>query len=345
MKKILKGLLAVAFTQTCFAAAAPVQKAPTSVPLSDPNPLERFGNKKSNNLYVTGEAVWFKPLNLNYFHENTEGSPPITGNTINIKKQSIDFDFQPGFRIALGYNTNFDGWDIKATYTRLIYKKTASYQYYQTQNVPSTSDVNVIQGLNSREIKYNYNLGDLDLGRGCKLSSRLQARPYFGIRILGYKYKNPNYINNYTYSPANNNITYRAYDYILFSSTLVGLKGGCEGLWKLSQNFSLTGNLTLSSLVNSMKYPRPTYYYDLSPGFDLYTSDNNPRATRITNNLDISIGLSWDKNFADDKYHLGLSATYEQHSYWTMNSTAYSPVDGDFMFNLQGIALGARLDF
>lgn len=351
------GLVALTSTHLyCTNASTSPQNVSRQQCRQDPNPLDRFGNKKSNNLYVSGEAIWFKPLNKTYFLESSRGVS--SSSYVETKKAANEPQFQPAFRLALGYNTNFDGWDLKLTYTRFIYKtSTASARFnefnmrYNTPPPAQTSGLDTRQGPNIQILNYKYNLLDLDLGRMYKISQRLSAKPFIGLRSLWFKTEN-GVEDNYQTRPRVNIVTVDS-QIIYFSSYLIGMKTGCDGIWRLSKEFSIVGNLTLSTLVNSHKttliQDRPTAFstVDMQPfnwgGF--YQDSARKSTTFLTTNLDLSLGLGWDKNFADDKYHLGLNFSYEQHSYWTMNNSEWAQTGGDLSFNLQGIALGARLDF
>lgn len=196
----------------------------------------------------------------------------------------------------------------------------------------------------SAKYKINYNLGDLDLGRMFKVSKRLNMRPHAGIRALWFTQKA-----EVTFSDAYVNRT----GGLLMTknqSTLVGLEGGVDMLWKLGSQFSIYANATMSSLVNPLK--ASFYSYNVSNSTPVPTEVRYFRNTRITNNLDVMLGLRWDKNFSNDNFHLGINLGYEQHSYWNMTYATNSSVSGfdglgfsDTSFNLQGIALGMRFDF
>lgn len=301
----------------------------------DPNPLARFGTKKSTNWYVTGAAIWYKPL--------ADNLPSITtiktATTDNQDYEVENYDFQPAYRLSLAYNSNFDGWDVSLNYTNFNYDHKNPYKLYTDNIGLITTDIS-----GSTTYTIHMNLGDFDLGRMFKVSQHLNLRPHAGIRGLWLNRQNSSiYFNNQ--SNRNGYIKYHLKD------TLVGLEGGLDSLFKFSKMVSLFANLGISALVDSQKLKASTQRTIASSNLNTYNPD---RSSRIVTGVDMSIGLQFDANFKDDGYHLGVTAAYEQLSYMNMQSQANALVMHmkirdinmrDSNFALQGISLGARLDF
>lgn len=278
----------------------------------DPNPSDRFGIKASYNAYFTGEAVWFKPLNEEVVSKNPSG------------QTFFDNQFQLGLRLSFGINTNYDNWDTYATYTALRYSH-SNQAALITQEL-STSG--------TTKLNYDVNLADFDLGRMCKVSKKLTLRPHLGVRAFWLTQKQ-------RLSVSLEDASY----FKKINSTLVGLQGGLDSIWKFSSGFSLFGNLGLSSLINSQKIKssNPT---------SIFISNSS---TSIIPALDFSIGLRWDINFSNDMYHFAFIAGYEQHVYFNINQTFAIDQELNQLelpqslqspdFALQGLSLGARFDF
>lgn len=279
---------------------------------ADPNPLDRFGTKASYNAYFTGEAVWFKPLN----QEVTKVTPTSSA--------FFDNNFQLGLRLTFGVNTNYDGWDTYASYTALRYSHT-NPGLIDSQN--GSFDTTI-------KLNYDVNLADFDLGRMFKVSKKLSLRPHLGVRAFWLTQKEK-------LSLALLSQNYKK----KINSTLVGLEGGIDTLWKFSKGFSLFGNLALASLVNTQK----TSHSDAS-----YTYQRNP-STFIIPALDFSLGLRWDINFSNDMYHFAFLACYEQHIYFNINQNSALLQNSSNLslykllespdFALQGLSVGIRFDF
>jgi hypothetical protein len=86
--------------------------------------------------------------------------------------------------------------------------------------------------------------------------------------------------------------------------------------------------------------------------------DHVQRGFRINNTVqvvpmfDFFIGLRYDVNFSEDRYHFGINVGYEQHIFLNLNPSINgylnsSPFGFPFSsdFSLQGVSIGARFDF
>lgn len=352
----------------------------------DPNPQARFGTRRSWNMYLTGEALWLKPLNAGYVGYVTSYNNTInTPQNYSFQNQTVDWkarsnEFQPAFRVALGYNTPFGGWDLALIYTRLDYKHNNQYDREViggnfTGNISDTTLVSTynngiyttnIQGTDG--YKLTYNVGDLDLGRMFKVSKRLKLRPHLGIRGVwltqkddlpavnqtGRYFTNTNFNSSQISGPTNN--------YYKLKSTMIGLECGMDSLWNLSKQFSIYANVGLSSLVNTQSYKAFFDQFYTTTNYTQSGASGTPsvssvaraqtqtdtswsKTTRLTNNLDYALGLRWDMNFCNDAFHIGINCGYEHHTYYISNVTFTGYGIGSTDFNLQGISLGARFDF
>lgn len=327
MKVIATSLLLGTLSLT--AATSPVK---TPAQNADPNPSARFGTSSKSNFFLSGEALWLKPLT----QENAEYV--ITESSQNETRTYKRFqnDFQAGVRAAIGYNTSYDGWDLVLSYIGFNYDHSNTYLYQ-----------NLYRSINDHgRIKYTYNLnwGDLDLGRLFKVSRRLNVRPHAGIRSVWLTQKAKV---DYTNAAGNSN----NYVHDTYKGTLVGVEAGVDSLWFLSKQFSIYANFAASLLSNSQNAKKTAFHASTGVTSD-YSFNYN---SRIVSNFDLSLGLRWDKNFSNDNYHFGINLGYEHHSFININpldviwQTAARVQEAallsDTDFTLQGIALGARFDF
>lgn len=301
----------------------------------DPNPLARFGTKHKTNWFVSGAAVWYKPLADNFPSVTT-----IVTNTTDKQSYTVEnYNFQPAFRVALGYNSNFDGWDLSLNYTNFNYSHKVPYTLYTDERGTILRNIN-----GHTNYTIHMNLGDLDLGRMFKTSQHLYLRPHAGVRGLWLNRQNSSIYFNQT-SNRDGYIKNR------FKDTLVGLEGGLDTLFRFSKMVSVFANLTFSGLVDSQKINNSTKRTIASSALNTYNPDSS---SRIVTGVDMAIGLQFDTNFKDDSYHLGIKVAYEQMSYINMQSPANALVMHmslkdtnmrDSNFALQGISVGARFDF
>jgi len=324
-------------------AAVNNQQAPITSK-SDPNPCARFGTCAKQNFYVTGEAIWFKPIQK--LEKSVCYTPVVDNDALaNSNTSFFKHKFSPGFRVSLGYNTPYDGWDLNLVYTGLNYKHNNSRNIVKVDGAHPESGGSIMANEGALKVTYSYNLADLDLGRMFQVSQHLNLRPHFGLRSLWLNQK-------YSYTFIGLSLDSA---YVKQKGNLVGLEGGLDSVWKLSKEFSLYANLGLACLVNNQKYKA----FEKALSSDPYAPDSvtnvyntSNYGTNVIANLDLVIGFRWDRNFSDDEYHLGINLGYELHDYININQDQKTyffynqfiypnPTD----FALQGIALGARFDF
>lgn len=337
MKKFL--ILSSLTTLSIFADAP--QQTPT-MPMQtsqqDPNPSARFGNKDKSGVFLTGEALWFKPI-----QKIVKGVKYTDASATNVNSTVSYFNhkFAPGYRVALGYNTPYDGWDLLLSYTGFNYKHNNPYSYDITQAQPVAKD-DIWDRSGKLKATYYYNLGDLDMGRMFKVSKHLNLRPHAGIRSLWLTQKL-----HYSFDTEPKYVIQKQ------SGTLVGLVGGIDGLWKFAKEFSIYANFAVACLVNSQKFSYKTTSEDQNiPGSYRSVNNSTNYGTNVVTNLDTFIGLRWDRSFSNDDYHFGINLGYEIHDYINLNQevgsnftetkTTYASGQD---FAIQGVALGARFDF
>jgi Legionella pneumophila major outer membrane protein precursor len=340
MKTIFKGILATFTAATAFAAQAAPQ-APQ--PPMDPNPSARWGTNDKSNIFVTGEVVWFKPLQTQVAKNTTTD---ISGGDETYHLTMFKNNFQPAARVALGYNTSYDGWDAVLTYTGLRYKHNNSFvsTAYTEGDTGEFGSANYV---------IYYDQGDLDFGRMFKVSRKLKLRPHVGVRALWLTQKY-----SYNYEDTTGNAPTNYSDVLRTKSTLVGAEAGVDTAWMLSKEFCVYANLGFTTLVDSQKFHATGKNTDTN---ELYAAAKTNYGTKIVNGLDFAIGLRWDRNFSNGDYHFGINLGYEHHSLININTynshdivlgtyeldmfDSYYLAMQDQDFSLQGIALGVRFDF
>lgn len=333
---MLKKISILAFALTVSPAFANPAK-PTAVQyLNDPNPSSRFGTNKNSNVYVTGDFLYFQPLTSELSTVNIPGTLTIAP----VNTKYFEHAFKPGFRVSLGYNANYDGWDLNLIYTQLDYKHNNKFVNVGNFILPAAwGNVND-QGTIS--YTYNYYQGDLDLGRMFKVSNKFNLRPHLGIRGLWLIQKAKlEYLN----SPKQSNITHNR-----FKSGLGGIEAGIDSLWTIAKKLSVYGNLGFTGLVDSQKLTASKF--NSVNGNQEPTSSNS--GSKLVLGADFAIGLTYDMRLSQDRYHLGIKVGYEQHILSDINSLAdqkylvgtsgfYPLQDSDFRW--QAVTAGLRFDF
>jgi hypothetical protein len=348
IKSLFKTLMATSLVATAFAAQSssqPATKTAAPAPAQmDPNPSARWGTNDSGNFFVTGEAVWFKPLNDVTTQTITESDSSVSYISGNTKSDvsAVTAKWAPAFRLAIGYNTSYDGWDSILTFTDFQYKHNSPYEL----KIPSPFSTSV-SGTTS--VRYYYYQGDLDFGRMFKVSSKLRLRPHVGIRSIWLSQKTSRYAEGTTLSfQTESNGPYASTSKASLKGTLAGAEFGLDSVWMLSSEFSVYANATASTLVYGRKYHELNKFGTSVANIHnnnvvSYNRTNYHYTSKIVQGLDFAIGLRWDKNIYDGDYHIGINFGYEHHNLINLPiADQYGPsVD----FTMQGLALGARFDF
>jgi len=340
MKSLFKTLIATTLFASAFAAQStsqPASKQAAPAPMMDPNPSARWGTNDSGNFFATGEVVWFKPLN-DIQTKSTTTAATDGADLTNVT--DVTSKWAPAFRLAIGYNTSYDGWDSVLTYTELQYKHNSPYVF-------SDSTFGNIKDLfanfnytGSRSVRYYYYQGDLDFGRMFKVSSKLFLRPHVGVRSLWLSQKT-------SVSSTNSLTSFLAAPAVSASQslhgTLVGAEFGLDTQWMLSKEFSVYANAGAATLVYGRRF---SFTFKKGASLDTLSRAENTKVhyiSKIVQGIDFAIGLRWDKNIYDGDYHIGINFGYEHHNLVNLPINDSYGLSQDF--TLQGLALGARFDF
>jgi hypothetical protein len=92
---------------------------------------------------------------------------------INSQIKTVHNGWAPGYRVGLGWNTQFDNWDVRLLYT---------YYHDSSSRHVRGNSVNVFWQEARGRGRLNYNVGDLEMGRTYYISKYLVFRPFIGLR-------------------------------------------------------------------------------------------------------------------------------------------------------------------
>lgn len=236
--------------------------------------------------------------------------------------------------------------------------------------------------------KWNLKLDMLDLvlGRDFFVSKFLSLRPNFGLRGLKIRQTQSSVYNGFNSSScfcpckASGSVnTPNWQDRVKDNEKYwgVGPKAGLDTLWSFGGGFGLYGNAAISLVYGRLKV-KHTEIYIMNEVPDSPCDEcnecpcececeeectavnirgpktpcqNNQYKTRAV--TDIALGLSWDRQLSDDKYHVGLNVGWEHHMFFGMNQFYRFMSDaqqGGVAVNqgdlaTQGLTFGARFDF
>lgn len=339
-------------------------------------------------LYVEGSFLYWKATSdyLNYalvdtpLFIDTELLDPESAVFTGVTK-GPSFDFNPGYKVGIGYKFHRDGWDLYAEYTR-FHQMTKS-----SVNVnPDVSNIHALwlNSVNDRILaavtefppdfvaarsKWTSHLDilDFEIGRNMFVGRRLIARPSLGLRTLWL-----DQIYDVTYRTR----LLREFD---ASFTLSSFNKSCSwgigprfclnNMWELCGGLKILGDVGASLLYMhehvASKQINPIM---LTSQFDAVSDisyANKAKIRIIKPILDMSLGLGWGHAFFRRKCSIDLSLNYDFSMYWNqaaiqLGEAALGVLFGDnglFEYaqgrigktegnlSIQGLRATARFDF
>lgn len=253
----------------------------------------------------------------------------------------LDWSWDPGFKVAAGFNLPHDQWDIVAEYTWL--HSDASDSTNQQAATSSLISYWVINSSNpflthSRATwDIHYNNLTLDLGRNAYLSQYMKLRLFAGLHAawIDQDYTNEN-------TAIDESLTKLRLDQDFWG---IGLRAGLNDTFQFTKNFSFFADLAASILWGQ---------------FDVHRTEQTTVNNVTTRNLDLGVkphtaepvlsldaGFRYDLWFGQDRFHFLLQAGWE-HTLWILHNELIKNIgepdhSGDLY--LQGVTVKARFDF
>jgi hypothetical protein len=282
--------------------------------------------------------------------------------SLNEKVYVPDFAWQPGFKIDVGYDFNFDGWDLDSRWTfykgeDTSLKKSFSSQisppgmgiiplwFYPFYDVVSSDQIRFSKGTMSW--RHYFNSIDLEIGRSSSLTKRLSMRAYGGLKgaWMRQAYR-VDYYNGTTITaivPGTDGIIYS----LLESSTAfknetwgAGPRAGFDSKWKIRWGVSLIADASFSLLFSKIETHRDQN--DLNFNTELGTQQ--PFHMHLVTNshqlkpvAEAKFGLDWETCIYSRSI-IGCTIAYEVQYWWAQNELRrnYSHAAPGDMFPMRG---------
>ncbi|VHO00711.1 Lpg1974 family pore-forming outer membrane protein [Candidatus Rhabdochlamydia sp. T3358] len=270
---------------------------------------------------------------LLYAVESTTLSLPVGNDRV---KQKYNW----GFRVGLDYTLPHDNWDIAATWTHLISNRhgrstaTAGNVLRKPGLILSAATV----GFTTASAKYHNRLEQISLntGREFFVSKWVTLRPFFGLRADWLRQRLRASYSGIATNPTDIQATQRRNKW-----WGIGIESGLNTQWSFCGGFSVYGNV-----AGAIEYGLAKQTLSES-GITNYSFKDSYRICRPV--IDLQLGLGWDYNFCEDRFHLGLKLGWENHVYFNQ-SLLFGPTPvlgsaplGDLTY--QGWTLHANFDF
>jgi len=300
----------------------------------------RFDVKGSLDLFITASYLYWQPIQESMSLAYDQYPAPTTTRG---KVYDMDFDFKSGFKVGMGINLSYDNWNLYLEYLRLhsTHKEGINLPTNATLNCLWRDDTGPLSCNSiSSSWEFDTDLLDFYMTRPYYLGTKLTLKPFAGLR--------GGWIDQKLNVRAIDTSDYPNRTWIDSDSWLVGPRGGVDCFWHLGEGFRVFTNIAASLFYQHFK--TTLKYYTINTNtLDYYQRE---KIGRVVPNIDLALGLAWGTYFADNDWHIDLSAGYEFHHFWNQNTLrpVYEAIvngiivsPGDLM--LQGLTVTARLDF
>jgi len=297
------------------------------------------------NFWVMGDALLWQAHeeNLTYAYKSD-----ATASFSTLK--GLDFDWDWGFRVALGYNAPRDGWDLSLLWTHIEnHAEDHLHADADSSNlilpVWNINDVGIGGPITQARAHWNVNLEQVDfaLGKEYYVGKYLTLRPNGGLRA-DWIYQTYDMTYNFLVVPGfpqRFNMTNRFFG--------LGFFAGVDSDWMLGRGFSIYGMADFATLLGFFDVDQKVRQASPLTGFDQKGSiDSSLRCGRGV--LDLTLGFKWSHLCRNNSWGITLKAGYEYHVYFDQNqfslmanATKYFKPDGDLTY--QGLALSGQIDF
>ena len=266
-----------------------------------------------------------------YTNDSECSTMPITG-----ELAEINFDWDWGFRVGLGYNFEHDEWDIMATYTMFDTNGSKSEGSGQNNTSvvsnrgwaelptgPNGSEAFVCADAGKSKMSLDLDVVDLELGRNYFVSRDLSFRPHFGLETAWIKaVQNTSFTGGTPTSPGfafalgNNSI------YVDDTNKFwgIGPRTGFNSNWYLGNGFSIFGDADFALHWGRFKV---NHKESLSGG-----GSNDDQSINMTANMHrfvpkagLSLGLRYGAYVFKQEQYVSISLGYETQYWWRVNQS------------------------
>ena len=315
------------------------------------NAPARIEVNKSWDVFLTGSFIYWKAdqdsMDLAYPTTTT-----LQGLNASFKQQKTEY--KPGFKLALGYDFDFDNWVGDVEYT--WFRSTTS-----TGWLPAPADARggtpiwvigdwvyaVAAQYQALDIlsqwKLKIDIVDGTMSRPFYQGRKLTVLPFGGLRAAMIR-QNLHLSANIIAATPITSVTQS-------NSWAIGPRAGMQAHWLVGWGFRMEGDIAGSLLYT--KYTKVAHREDDSTAVSVpFYSANFKDYVALRPMADLSLGMGWGSYFDRQNYHFDLLATYDFNVMWgqnmmrnLVNAYNYGATSDAGDLHLQGFTLTARFDF
>ncbi|NGX56540.1 MAG: hypothetical protein K1060chlam5_00783 [Candidatus Anoxychlamydiales bacterium] len=275
------------------------------------DPIYNFGNSIdticSKRMYNFASFVYYQAIEQNLelgifraLNRNNK-SPSI----------NIEFNFEPGFILGMGYHLDNDKIDMLFKYTFLHFTKqtTSSAPSGMQRIITPWFDENTLFTLRIESTwKFKYDFFDIEFKRESFSSKKLIIAPIIALSggFIRQKYDLIATLSNKVNS-SNRNRSY-----------LIGPKVGINSSWIFNNGFDVTLNSSIAFLYQNFSTQRQAQRLDITS----LSSNVKENSEQITPNAYLSLALRYGKYLDEKRKYVSFLASYDFNYLFNQNSFA-----------------------
>lgn len=291
----------------------------------------------------------------------------------------MDFEYNPGFKVGLGYNFNFDNWQIYAEYTYHHSTTTASIDsipketgginnsnlavFWKSSLVNDTDLAEFEPDRASSKWKMHLDMADFELAREYYVGRCLTFRTFGGLRAAWIRQTyNVEYEELFTSGNFENQVNEILTASHKTKSWGIGPRVGSDIHWLFCNNFRIFIDTSVSILFTKYTTASICSLFEDYSSNDLSLNDEvNTKTKRNTDpcflrpTAEISLGLGWGDYFFCNKWYFDIEIGYTTSVFWNQNMFVNMLTNnnnnkfeifnkgGDLYFH--GLTVTAKIDF
>ncbi len=289
------------------------------------------------NFFLTADFIYWTVRQDGMFYAVSGAGAGASGSV-----HDVDWSWDPGFKVAAGFNLPHDQWDIIAEYTWI--HSDASNTTSQDAGLSTMIPYWLVNGstdfLTRAHANWDVHYSNitLDLGRNAYLSQYMKLRLFAGLHAA---WIDQDY--NIEYTLAAGNESHRLdLDQDFWG---IGLRAGLNNAFQFTKNFGFYADLALSILWGQFDLDRKERVTVNNVTTSVLDTGAKPHTAEPVAN--IGAGFRYDVWFSQDRFHFMLQAGWE-HVLWILHNEVIKNISepdhsGDLY--LQGVTIKARFDF
>lgn len=236
---------------------------------------------------------------------------------------NMEFDFQPGFKVGMGMNFDYDSWDSSLMYTWLhgTSSQHASVdvllqEIFPMLGHPEATDLTTYSSANERwNLKLDF--ADLDLGRTYYVGTKFLFRPAFGARAAWIRQRL-----HVTYTNASAALGTIGTAEVSQSSTSWGLgpRAGLNAQYLIGAGFRFYGNGAADILYTRYTSLKENSRFILSTGaLQDSVHIREKELGYLRPHLELELGLGWGTYLDCNNWYMDFSAGYGFQAFFNQN--------------------------